>query len=253
MVCAAEFKRLLKVAEDAARHASRAIRKEIPIIRKIESDSGHDVKILADRKLESLIVSSLRRNSAFPILSEESGLIYSKKGVNDYRWIIDPLDGSLNFSRDIPFYAISIAFWRQMEPIFGVVYDFNHCETFTGLVNEGAWLNGKEIKVSKVGRKSKAILCTGFPVGSVFSEKHLSNFIKDLVAFKKVRLFGSAALSLAYVACGRADFYKEHDIKIWDIAAGFALIKAAGGEFKLLPSKEKNTFTVSASNKVLKI
>lgn len=248
-----ELKHFLNVAEGTAKTAFSAIKKDLAVIKKVERDSGRDVKIVADKKLESLIVKSLREETPFPILSEESGLISAdrEKGTDGHKWIVDPLDGSLNFARDIPFYVISIALWQGMEPVLGLVYDFNNNESFTGLVNKGAWLNGKAIKVSEIKEKAKGVLCTGFPVSTNFSKKRLLDFVKDAMAFKKVRLFGSAALSLAYVSCGRCDMYQENDIKIWDVAAGLALIKAAGGAIKILPSTKENTFMVKAANKNL--
>lgn len=251
MVRPAELKYLFKVAEDAARSASKAIEKDLKEMKKIEADYRRDVKVAADKKLEKFIISCLRRKSSFPILSEESATDSKERCNGGYRWLVDPLDGSLNFSRGIPFCAISIAFWQDMKPLFGLVHDFNRGETFTGLVSEGAWFNGRKIKIGKVRERSKAVLCTGFPVETSFSEERLVSFVKDVAAFKKVRLFGSAALSLAYVACGRADFYKEDDIRIWDVAAGLAIVKAAGGLIEISPSGKRNVFRVKAANKSL--
>jgi myo-inositol-1(or 4)-monophosphatase len=138
-----------------------------------------------------------------------------------------------------------------MEPLLGVVYDFNRDEMFTGLVTEGAWLNGMPIKVSDVVEESKAVLCTGFPISTDFSELALLNFVKDIQSYRKVRLIGSAALSLAYVASGRVDAYQENDIAIWDVAAGIAIVKAAGGVAHFRPSKVENKLIVKAGNSFL--
>ncbi len=122
---------------------------------------------------------------------------------------------------------------------------------FTGLVTEGAWLNGMPIKVSDCIEENKAVLCTGFPISTDFSESGLLNFVKSIQVYKKVRLLGSAALSLAYVACGRADVYHEQDIAIWDVAAGVAIVKAAGGVAHFRPSRIANRLIVSAANENL--
>jgi len=106
-------------------------------------------------------------------------------------------------------------------------------------------------EVSETTEISKAVLCTGFPVSTDFSQKSLLGFIEDIREYKKIRLLGSAALSLAYVACGRADVYMENDIKIWDVAAGISLVKAAGGMFKYAPTGKKNIYRIKASNQYL--
>jgi myo-inositol-1(or 4)-monophosphatase len=132
-----------------------------------------------------------------------------------------------------------------------VIYDFNREEMFSGLVGEGAWLNGKAIRVGNVAEKSKAVLCTGFPVGTDFSESALEEFVRSIRSYKKVRLLGSAALSLAYVASGRTDVYAEKDIGIWDVAAGIAVVGSAGGKVRFSRSRKENRLLVMAGNKAL--
>ena len=242
---------LLDLAIDGAVNAHRAIANDICQYQKVEQDLDRDVKIAADKKLESSIIEHLIKETRFPILSEETGAVKKSSNNSKYHWIIDPLDGSLNFSRGIPISCVSIALWEGMEPLLGVVYDFNRNETFSGIVGEGAWLNKKPITVSNITEKSKAVLCTGFPVSTDFSRESIFEFSEKIREFKKVRLLGSAALSLAYVACGRADIYFENDIKIWDVAAGLALVKAAGGAVKYSPTSKKNVLGVKASNKHL--
>lgn len=242
---------LLSLARDIAENAVRVIGKDGNSYQKVEQDLERDVKILADKRLESVIVKRLLEESQYPVLSEEAGYLAGSEKDTDYRWIVDPLDGSLNFSRGIPINCISIALWKGMESVLGLVYDFNRDECFLGLVGEGAWLNGFPIMISEVPEKSKAVLCTGFPVSTDFSRKSLLEFIEHIKDYKKIRLFGSAALSLAYVACGRADAYMENDIKIWDVAAGIALVRAAGGVVEYCRTDRKNTLRVKASNQYL--
>jgi len=242
---------LLDLAIDCAFNAYRSIANDISQYQKVEQDLDRDVKIAADKKLESFIIEHLIKETQFSILSEETGAVTKSSSNSKYHWIIDPLDGSLNFSRGIPVSCISIALWKDMEPLLGVVYDFNHNETFSGIVGEGAWLNNKPITVSNITEISKAVLCTGFPVSTDFSMKSIFKFSEKIREFKKVRLLGSAALSLAYVACGRADIYFENDIKIWDVAAGLALVKAAGGVVKYSRTIKKNVLGAKGSNKYL--
>ncbi len=239
---------LLELALSTAKKAGQNILKNISKNQEVLIDLPRDVKIDADHMLESYIIEQLSQEFNFPILSEEAGFLLEKDSNIEYRWVVDPLDGSVNFSRGIPACCISIGFWRKEEPLLGVIYDFFRDEAFTGLVGKGAWLNRKPIQVSKVAQKSQAILCTGFPVGGDFSKKSVLNFVEEVRKFKKVRLLGSAALSLAYVAAGRADAYHEDDIKIWDVAAGLALVKAAGGIYRFSWSSKPNALKVIASN-----
>lgn len=190
---------------------------------------GHDIKIKGDALAEKVLLEYLMERSPFPVLSEERGEV-DREGGETCKWIVDPIDGSLNFNRGIPLCCISISLWRGNEPILGVVEDFNRGEIFSGIVGQGARLNGRDIRVSGVDKRSAAILCTGFPVYTDFSQEPLLRFLSQVQEYKKVRLLGSAALSLAYVAAGRADAYMENNIMLWDVAAGAALVLAAGGK-----------------------
>lgn len=190
---------------------------------KILKSSSRDTKLNADINSESLIVKKL--SSIFPVLSEEKGGVISEI---EPTWIIDPLDGTVNYERGIPISCISICLWFN-EPLLGVIYDFNRDELFSGIVGVGAWLNGNRIEVSKTKKRSASIIFTGFPASGSFENSSLNFLVGYLAQFKKVRLLGSAALSLAYVACGRGDAYFEKGIRIWDVAAGLAIVKSAGG------------------------
>jgi myo-inositol-1(or 4)-monophosphatase len=239
---------LLTLAKGIILTASNEILNDFNQIRHVHENLRRDVKILADNELDRFIVEQLSQISEFPVLSEESGLSRASHSKKNYRWIVDPLDGSMNYSREIPICCISIAFWQDMNPLIGVIYDFNRDELFSGIVGEGAWLNDSPICVSSTENTSNAILATGFPVSSDFSQKALYKFVNNIKKYKKIRLLGSAALSLAYVSSGRVDVYQENDIKIWDVAAGIALVRAAGGMTKLTPSKVKEIVTVRATN-----
>lgn len=242
-----ELTYLLSVALKTAHETSKIVLASLDKNKKIVLDLRHDVKIKGDQDAGNFISEMLYKESGYPVISEEDILSHYIKIKSGYKWIIDPIDGSLNFLRGIPICCISIALWDGNTPLLGVVYDFNRKELFSGIVGKETWLNKKVVKVSKIFEKSKAVLLTGFPTGMDFSKKSLTKFIGDIKGYKKIRLLGSAALSLAYVSCGRADFYHEKSIKIWDVAAGIALVIAAGGIVKL-NTKRKNSLDVMASN-----
>jgi myo-inositol-1(or 4)-monophosphatase len=204
----------------------------------VTSDQGRDVKHLADVESEKAIIESLRAGSPHPLLTEESGA-HGRISNDAPAWIVDPLDGTLNYSRDIPLCAVSIALWRGAEPLLGVVYDFNRDELFSGAAGLGAWLNDTPISPSGVAETERAVLATGFPVNRDFSADSVGEFVRRIIGFKKVRLFGSAALSLAYAASGRVDAYCEEGIMLWDVAAGIAIVAAAGGAARVEPSSRK--------------
>lgn len=214
----------------------------------IEFQCGKDVKISADRESERIIIDTIRDKSDFPILSEEKGLIEATVRSDDLRWIVDPLDGSMNFLRGIPICCVSIGLWNRNKPLLGAIYDFNRKELFTGIVGVGAWLNGKSIKISKINAVREAILLTGFPVNTDYSSSALKNYIDQVRVFKKIRLIGSAALSLAYVATGRADAYYERNIMLWDIAGGLAILLGAGGKYSIKEANISNAYEVYATN-----
>ena len=207
---------------------------------------GKDIKISADKEAHEQILHNLKQTD-IPILSEEDNIHDFK---TELRWVVDPLDGSINFLRSIPFCAVSIGLLHKDEPILGVIHDFNRQETFTGIVGKGAWMNEEPISVSGVQDAAEAVLATGFPTYTDYSEAALKEYISMVRSFKKVRLLGAASLSLAYVACGRLDAYFERDIKVWDVAAGLALVKAAGGRTSDLVLGSDGGCTVSAGTTI---
>jgi myo-inositol-1(or 4)-monophosphatase len=224
---------LLDIAIQAAKMGGDLLEKNNP---KVLRDWDKDIKISADIEAHNLIVNYLKGETSFPVLSEEDK-------IHDFsevlKWVVDPLDGSLNFLRGIPNYAVSIGLMDRGEPVLGVVYDICRKEIFSGIVGNGAYLNDEEILVSNTEERSKAVIMTGFPAGANFSTESITKYISFVQSFKKVRLIGSAALSLVYVAAGRADVYYEKGIRIWDVAGGIAIVKAAGGKCRVsLPDKE---------------
>jgi len=218
----------LELAEKAARKAGHYLKKVQQSPLKIDSADGRDIKLLADKESEKIIIQTLNAASPYGFLAEESGE-HGSLSSGDPIWVVDPLDGTVNFSRGIPLCCVSIGLWHESQPILGVVYNFSEEELFSGIVGSGAWCNNQAISVSNEDLKNKAILATGFPVNRDFESTSLQGFLYNIRKFKKIRLLGSAALSLAYVACGRVDAYTEEDIMYWDVAAGIALVNASGG------------------------
>jgi len=226
---------LLKLAKRTALSAGIAFNKtNNSSIRKITGHqiSGREIKIAADLMLNKLIRGKLKK-SRIPILSEES-CCNKNVGKYDLLWIVDPLDGSVNYLRDIGPSMISISLWGRGSPLFGVLYDVCSRSLSWGGIGFGAWENGKRIHVSACSRRADGVLLTGIPAR--FPRRKMErkrNFTKILLSFNKVRMIGSAAASLLLIAKGAGDAYIEDNIMIWDVAAGLAIVQGADGGFKI--------------------
>lgn len=206
------------------------------------SKSGREVKVNLDTCLDTEIIEVIRQQSDLPILSEESNHVRE----DGLWWIVDPLDGSLNWLRNIPFFSISIGLFRGTDPILGVVLNLDRDELSYGVVGLGAWLNDSPIRVSGVRKKDEAVLCTGFPSSYNFRASRDKSLESVYSEYLKIRMFGSAAMSLAYIASGVADVYWEENVKIWDVAAGIALVRAAGGSVRFSEIGQDFTISVEA-------
>jgi myo-inositol-1(or 4)-monophosphatase len=194
----------------------------------IEHKGAVDLVTQFDRQSQDLIVRDIEQH--YPdhsILSEEDIM---KNSGNTMKWIIDPLDGTTNFTHGLPIWSLSIALERKGEVIVGVVYDPTRQELFSAQQGNGARLNGVPIKVSVTTELDKALLVTGFPYDIRESEENnLDHFSKFALCSQAVRRLGSAALDLCYTACGRFDGYWEQKLSPWDQAAGSLIVKEAGG------------------------
>jgi myo-inositol-1(or 4)-monophosphatase len=181
----------------------------------------------ADRGSQTAIIKVIK--DVFP----EHGILAEEDGINevdrDYCWIIDPLDGTVNFLHGLPIFAVSIGLKYKNEIITGVIYSPIINEVFIAEKGKGAWLNGKKITVSNIKDNIRALGVTGFPYSIKENNKAFKNFEDIVVKVQGVRRLGSAALDLAYVACGRFEFFFEQGLKAWDIAAGILVVKEAGG------------------------
>ena len=209
--------------------------------------SSKDIKLKADISSENLIKEIILENSTYPILAEESGK--SKDDLGETFWVIDPLDGTANYNRDIPICCISIGLVHSMEPMLGVIYDFNNDDLYVGnCLKNVSTLNNKEINVSNIHQKKDGILITGLPHGTDYSDRALKKMVTDMQSWKKVRMIGSAAMASCYVASGKADLYEENGTFFWDIVAGAAIVNSAGGSAAISNFHENYQVDVIFSN-----
>jgi fructose-1,6-bisphosphatase/inositol monophosphatase family enzyme len=246
-----ELSNYLGIALSVVKEGASIITNNFSKYNQLEKNFGREVKIRADTKLNKVMVEELYKQSSFNIISEEvdKNILYE----NEYNWILDPLDGSFNYLRGIPIFCISLGLWKGFEPVLGVIYDLTKNDIYHGLVGEGAYKNNKQIKVSEGNRFCDAVLCTGFPVNYSYSRDNIIKFAENVQKYKKIRLFGSAAMSLSFLADGKVDAYTEENIMIWDVAAGIAIVKAAGGNVRFTHGEAKNSLFVSVTNGSLPI
>ena len=224
---------LLNIAVDAARVAGAMLRTASV---SVDAHLGRDIKLQQDRDAEALIVERLSAVEGIELLAEEEGGELPTSGPC---WVVDPLDGSYNHYRGLPDCAVAIGLWDQ-RPLVGVIYDFHRDAMYTGFADGGAWLNGDPIGVSGIADCASAVLATGFPTGTDFSDAGLARAISPYARFRKVRMIGSACMALARVAEGRFDIYSERDIMPWDVIAGMALVQGAGGHTRWESASHRN-------------
>jgi myo-inositol-1(or 4)-monophosphatase len=211
------------------------------------NSNSKDTKLKADIESEEVIKSIITENSSFPILAEESGK--SNDDLGDTFWVIDPLDGTANYNRNIPICCISIGLIKDMKPILGVVYDFNNDDMYVGdIYSKKSVMNDQIIKTSNISNKEEGILITGLPHDSDYSEQALSNMIDDMQKWQKIRMMGSAAMAACYVASGKVEQYQEKGIYLWDIVAGAAIVESSGGTAKIFNQKGNFQVDVVFSN-----
>jgi myo-inositol-1(or 4)-monophosphatase len=205
-----------------------------------------EMKAAADQVLESVIVDHLRV-TGLDILSEESGQIVNGSG-DCLRWVVDPLDGTVNYIRGLGPCSVSLALCCGDAPVFGVIGEFPSGKLAWGGVGYGAFWSSNPIQVSMVSERRQAIICTGFPSRFKFDAKGLDWIASTMGAYAKVRMLGAASLSLLHVAKGAAEVYAERNIMIWDVAAGLAIVEGAGGGFSIAKSQDHVSYNVFASN-----
>lgn len=246
---------MLQIAIEAAREAGKFLKHNLGKVRDISLKEGQERNLVTeiDKKSEELIVSIIRKH--FPnhdILAEESGNEYGRR--SDFKWIIDPLDGTTNFTHGLPIFCVSIGLERKGDLVAGVIYDPNLDELFSAEKGRGAFLNGRRLRVSQTSELKKSLLVTGFPY-NVPENPHncVEHFINFLMNGQAVRRMGSAAIDMAYVATGRYDGFWEVSLNPWDMAAGVLLIREAGGKVSDFQGNEINIYgeQVVASNNLI--
>jgi len=244
-ISAEYLEELVKVANNAALKAGNYLMDNKNLDKEIYLEKGRDIKLEIDRNSEKIIYEELK-GTKISFLGEEFGL--KKESEDGLLWVVDPLDGTSNYFRGIDQCCVSIALMQNESPLLGVIYNFNSNDVYYASKGNGAYLNDIKIKVSSISDKSSASLTTGFPASE--KTKNTLDFLGDLSKWKKIRMFGSAALSCAYVASGKCDVYLEKGIYLWDIAAGICLVEEAGGKVKkeLL---QNDQYSIEMSNGIL--
>lgn len=215
---------------EVAREAGDFIRQERKNFNadRIEFKGLNDLVSYVDKTAEQKIVASLEK------ILPEAGFITEEKTTTKigerYNWIIDPLDGTTNFIHGLPVYSVSIALQEYDQLVSGVVYEVNQDECFYASKDTPAYLNGNEIRVSNAPTISNSLLATGFPYYDFSKQQQYINLFTELMKnCHGLRRMGSAAVDLAYTACGRFEAFYEYNLNSWDIAAGVVIVKQAGG------------------------
>ena len=215
----------------ACMKASRSLIRDFGEIENLQvSTKGPgDFVTSADKRTEKILINELQKaHPEYGIITEETGII--NKSNTKKRWIIDPIDGTSNFMNGLPQFAISIAYEEEHEIKCGVIFNPIMNEMFCAEKGGGAYLNNTRIRVSNKKKIKDSLIVTGGPKGaSRIKEKIFSEYINVSNNVANVRKFGSAALDMAYVACGRFDGYWQRELNYWDVAAGIIIVKEAGG------------------------
>lgn len=252
----------------AAREAGALIRRNLRSAKTVKSVTSHDIKLELDVRCQRLIERRLRqRFGDVPLLGEEGDRVGADVAL---RWVVDPIDGTVNFAYGIPHACVSIALQERAEDqpdpsdrshrqaaapayttVLGVVYDPFQDELWAALRGGRALLNGRAIHVSRRAQLAEAIVSIGFAKSRANLERALPYFIWLARRVRKIRMMGSAALGLTYVATGRLDAYIERGISLWDIAAGGLIVECAGGVFWHEPTRGRLRYRMIASNGLL--
>lgn len=222
--------RIIEEVKEIVKKTGEYIRKESAVFdyHVVEEKGLNDLVSYVDKKAEEKLVSGLKRilpKAGF--ITEEGTADHNKE---QYRWVVDPLDGTTNFTHGLPVYSISVALMDDESLVLGVVYEINRDELFWAYEGSGAWLNNSQIEVSSRSNLADSLLATGFPYHNF---DQLEAYLRILNDFMKgthgLRRLGSAAVDLAYVACGRFEGFFEYNLNAWDVAAGSMMVKEAGG------------------------
>jgi len=237
----------LTAAEEAARAAGGLLRANFGRKLRVDANEAHDIKLELDRRSQRLIEEHL-------LVRFPEHCIYGEEGMRgdqsaEYQWIIDPIDGTVNYFCGIPHFCISIGLRRAGEFLIGVIYDPMRDELWTTSAGEPAYLNHRPISVSSRDTLPECFVSVGFSKSAASIDRGLPLFQRMVRTAKKCRMMGSAALDMAYVACGRLDAYIEGSISLWDVAAGILLVRNSGGVVDIKPHADKpDKYSIVASN-----
>ena len=240
----------LDAAVEAARAAGGLLRQHFQQPLRVNSSQAHDIKLEIDVRAQELIAESLLNRFPEHALHGEEGIVGKQK--SNYQWVVDPLDGTVNYFYSIPHFCVSIALRFKGEIIVGVIYDPMRDEIWATQKGGEATLNGKPFRVSERADLAEAVISVGLSKTGVTISAGIPLLQEMVHRARKCRLMGSAALDMAYVACGRFDAYIEQGISLWDIAAGWILVENAGGTVELKPRTDmKEKYSIIASNGVI--
>jgi myo-inositol-1(or 4)-monophosphatase len=237
-------------AVEAAQAAGELLRRSFEKPLHVNSREAHDIKLEIDVQTQDLITDLLLKQFPQHALYGEEGIVGDQTA--EHQWVVDPLDGTVNYFYGIPHFCTSIALRLGGEVIVGVIYDPMRDELWTAQKGTAPRLNGKEFRVSKRTELSEAIVSVGFSKTQATIAAALP-LLQDMVRqVRKCRMMGSASLDMAYVACGRFDAYIERSISLWDVAAGCLLVESAGGKIDMHAHPDaKEKYSIVASNGVL--
>jgi myo-inositol-1(or 4)-monophosphatase len=234
-------------AVKAAKAAGVLLRENFGCALEVDEALHHDIKLALDRESQDLITEILLGEFPDYALYGEEGIAGNQE--SDDQWIVDPIDGTVNFFYGIPHYCISIALRHKDELTVGVIYDPSMDDLWTVVKGEKPYLNGKEISCSSRTKLEESILYVGCGKTEDALSTGLERFRRASLRARKMRMMGSAALGMAYIATGRLDAYVESRISLWDIAAGQLLIEATGGKVTLTPKEnEPDVWSIVATN-----
>ena len=228
-----ELTSAIEAATTSAREAGELLRKEFGRLQKVDEFHAHDIKLALDVEAQDLIARHLLGRFPEHALYGEEGVAGDQQ--SEWQWIVDPIDGTVNYFYGLPHYCISIALRRGDEFQLGVIYDPSRDELWETVKGGRSLLNGREIRVSDRAELADAVVSIGFSKSKATINAGLQLLPRYVERVRKCRLMGSAALDLAYVAAGRLDAYIEQSVSLWDVAAGKMLVENAGGRFEMTP------------------
>lgn len=242
----------LEAATRAARAAGELLRQNFQQPLRVNSSEAHDIKLEIDVQTQDLITNLLLKDFPQHALYGEEGIVGDQSA--EYQWVVDPIDGTVNYYYGIPHFCVSIALRHRGGVIIGVIHDPMRDEMWAGQKGARPTLNGRFFRVSERTALAEAVLSVGFSKTGATISAALPLLQNMVHRARKCRMMGSAALDMAYVACGRFDAYIEQSISLWDVAAGLILVETAGGKIDMRARTDsKDKYSIIASNGVIEL